>query len=74
MATHALRVRRLGIDTRQEAVIYMRHDCGVCRSEGFEAAARIEVRHHECATIATLNVVGTELLAPGEAALSESVR
>jgi thymidine phosphorylase len=72
MAHHTLHARRLGIDTRQEAVIYMRHDCGVCRSEGFEAAARIEVRHRERAIIATLNVVGTDLLAHGEAGLSES--
>ena len=35
----------------------MRRDCDVCRSEGFEAAARVEVRRGERAIIATLNVV-----------------
>jgi thymidine phosphorylase len=34
---HRLRLKRLGIDTYQEPVIYMRQDCDVCRSEGFEA-------------------------------------
>ena len=50
----------------------MRRDCPVCRSEGFEAAARIEVRHGERAIVATLNVVTGDLLAPGEAGLSEA--
>jgi thymidine phosphorylase len=71
MVNHPLRLRRLGIDTRQESVIYMRRDCGVCRSEGFEAEARIEVRRGERMIIATLNVVTSDLLAPGEAGLSE---
>jgi len=41
--SHTLRLRRLGIDTYQEAVIYMRRDCHVCRAEGFEAQSRIDV-------------------------------
>ena len=32
-----LKARRLGIDTHHEAVVFMRQDCHVCRSEGFEA-------------------------------------
>jgi thymidine phosphorylase len=43
-AAHPLRLRRLGIETYQEPVIYMRSDCEVCRSEGFEAQSRVEVR------------------------------
>ena len=35
-AGHELHLKWLGIDTYQEAVIYMRRDCEVCRSEGFE--------------------------------------
>lgn len=66
-----LRLRRLGIDTYREAVIYMRDDCSVCRSEGFEAQSRILVKHKGDAIIATLNVVKSDLLAPGEASLSE---
>ncbi len=69
---HTLRLRRLGIDTYQEAVIYMRRDCHVCRAEGFEAQSRVQVAHNGHAIIATLNVVTGELLAPGEAGLSEA--
>ena len=70
--SHELRLRRLGIDTRQEAVIYMRDDCHVCRSEGFEAESRILVKNGTDSVVATLNVVTNGLLAPGEAALSEA--
>jgi thymidine phosphorylase len=69
---HRLRLRRLGIDTYHEAVIYMREDCHICRSEGFEALSRILIKHNSRSIIATLNVVKDGLLAPGEAALSEA--
>ena len=69
---HSLRLRRLGIDTYQEPVIYMRSDCHICRSEGFEAEARIRLTHKDRAIIATLNVIITDLLAQGEAGLSEA--
>ena len=67
-----LRLRRLGIDTYQEPVLYMHRDCDVCRSEGFEAQSRIEVRLRGRSVIATLNVVMSDLLGRHEAALSES--
>ena len=69
---HSLRLRRLGIDTYREAVIYMREDCHVCRSEGFEAQSRVSVKNERHSIIATLNVVRDGLLAPGEAGLSEA--
>lgn len=69
---HALRFRELGIDTRQEHVIYMRRDCHVCRAEGFEAQARVEVRHGDRTVLATLNVIESDLLSPGEVSLSTS--
>ncbi|MDZ4142707.1 MAG: thymidine phosphorylase family protein [Methylotenera sp.] len=69
---HTLRLRRLGIDTYQEAVIYMRRDCHVCRAEGFEAQTRVEVHLNGRMLVATLNVVDSELLAPDEAGLSEA--
>ena len=68
----SLRMRRLGIDTYQELVIYMRSDCHVCKSEGFEAQSRIEVRYQDRHIIATLNVVTSPMLDHGEAGLSES--
>ena len=63
---------RLGIDTHQELVVYMRADCHVCRSEGFAAHSRVRVATRDASIIATLNVVHGELLEPGEAGLSEA--
>lgn len=70
MHASGLRLRPLGIDTQQEHVVYMRRDCHVCRSEGFQARTRLEVTLRERRLIATLNVVDSDLLAPGEAGLS----
>ena len=67
-----LRVRRMGIDTYQEPVIYMREDCHVCRSEGFEAQSRVLVRNGVKAIVATLNVVTEPLLESDEAGFSEA--
>ena len=67
-----LRARRLGINTSQEAVVYMRQDCHVCRSEGFTAHRRVEVRLGKKTVIATLNIITGDLLELGEAGLSES--
>lgn len=67
-----LRLRSLGIDAHQEFVIYMRRDCHVCRAEGFQAQTRVEVTLRDRQVIATVNVIDSELLAPGEASLSAS--
>lgn len=67
-----LKLRRLGIDTYQEAVIYMNRDCHVCRSEGFAAQSRVEVKLGARHIIATLNIVSSTLLRDDEASLSES--
>jgi thymidine phosphorylase len=71
--THGNRVRarRLGIDTQYEAVIFMRKDCQVCRSEGFTAHARVLLRSKTSQVIATLYQVTGELVAHDEAILSE---
>ena len=34
----------MGVDSYQEPIIYMRADCPVCRSEGFESHARVRLR------------------------------
>jgi len=70
--SHSMRLRRLGIDTYQESIVYMRSDCHVCRSEGFEAESRILVKNGDHSIIATLNIVTGDLLAPEEAGLSEA--
>lgn len=67
-----LRLKRLGIDTYQEAVVYMNRECHVCRSEGFSAQSRVLLRTSVAEIVATLNVVDSALVAPGEAGLSES--
>ncbi|GAB2846370.1 thymidine phosphorylase family protein [Pseudoduganella ginsengisoli] len=70
-----LRLRRLGIDTYQQSVVYLRADAPLVRSEGFEAQSRLEVRHllqPQRRVTATLNVVHTALLAPDEIGVSEA--
>jgi thymidine phosphorylase len=67
-----LRARRMGIDTQQEFVVYMDRECGVCRSEGFDALTRVQVRSGGHSIIATLNVTDPGLLAHGEVGLSNS--
>ena len=71
MNHQTLKLRRLGIDTYTDPVVYMRRDCHVCRAEGFEARTRVRVALGRRAIIATLNVVSDALLAPDEAGLSE---
>jgi thymidine phosphorylase len=61
----------MGIDTHDEPVVYMRADCSVCRSEGFEARSRVAIRSGERTITATLNVVHGDLLEAGWAGLSE---
>jgi thymidine phosphorylase len=68
-----MRLVRASVDTYQELVVYMRADCAVCRSEGFEAQTRVWVEVGNRRIIATLNVI-TEggWLQPDYAALSEA--
>jgi thymidine phosphorylase len=70
-APHLMHARRIGIDTQHEAVVLMRRDCHVCRSEGFTAHARVRLSHGNNVVIATLYRVTGDLLAPGEMGLSE---
>jgi thymidine phosphorylase len=69
---NSLRLRRLGIDTYQHHVVFMRSDCHICRSEGFGVQSRVQVRLGAKTIIATVNVVHSELFAKGEGGLSES--
>ncbi|WP_290702743.1 thymidine phosphorylase family protein [Amphritea sp.] len=67
-----LQARRLGIDTRQEPIIYLRADSPVCRSEGFSALSRVLVHTEHNKIIATLNIVTGEMLRRGQIGFSES--
>lgn len=69
---HALYAKALGIDTYQEAVIYLSSHCFICLSEGFRAQARVLVTVGEKSIIATLNIISdSALLAEDEAGFSE---
>jgi thymidine phosphorylase len=72
LEVNALRLRKLGIDTYQEPVIYMSQDCPICRSEGWNAETRLVITMGKKSIIATLNVVTSGLLEPHEASLSDS--
>ncbi|GAA0195836.1 thymidine phosphorylase family protein [Fulvivirga kasyanovii] len=64
--------KRLGINTQHEHFVYMREDCQVCISEGFEALTRIRVANGKKSIVASLNVVRSQILKAGEISLSES--
>lgn len=70
MNANELRLKPLGINTYNEPVIYMREDCNICKSEGFEAQARVKVNLNGRTLIATLNTLQSEVLHHNEASLS----
>jgi len=59
---HSLTAIPMGINTHHELVAFMRSDCHVCRSEGFEALASIKLSCGKNAIIAKLYVVDTDQL------------
>ncbi len=63
---------RSGIDAHHEAVVFMRRDCPVCRSEGLEGHSRVQAHVGTRSVIAQLFVVEGDLIAPGTVALSEA--
>jgi thymidine phosphorylase len=66
-----LTLKYLGINTYKEPVIYMREDCHICKSEGFNAQTRVRVTLNERSIIATLNTIETDILRHNEAGLSD---
>lgn len=71
MDHQTLKLRRLGIDTYTDPVLFMNAECPIFRSEGFDARARVKVTLADRHIIATLHVVTSALLAVDEAGLSE---
>ncbi len=70
--SNTLRLKRLGIDTHGETVLFMRDDCHVCLSEGLAQHTRVQVDIGQTSLVATVNhVSGNILLQRGEAGLSE---
>ena len=70
--SNTLKYKTLGIHSQNEYVVYMRKDCHVCVSEGFEALTRIRVSNFNTSIVASLNVISSDVLIPGEIGLSEA--
>ena len=68
---HVVTALRLGIETPNEAHIFMHKDCHVCRAEGFTARSRVVVSHGAKSVVATLYHVTSGLVGLSEAGLSE---
>ena len=64
--------RRARIDTYQQPVVYLRSDCAVCRAEGFEAQAQVEVVANGRVVPAILHRVEADWLERDEVALSDA--
>ncbi|UFH35251.1 thymidine phosphorylase family protein [Flavobacterium acetivorans] len=69
---NTLKLVQLGIDTQKEFVVFMRKDCHICKSEGFEAHNRVLVTVKEKSIIATLYIITDGILKEGKAGLSNS--
>ena len=65
-----LRARCLQLFTQDEAIVLMRRDSAVCRSEGLSARSRVELRAGGRVTIATLYQTDDDWLECDEAGLS----
>ncbi|SDD88608.1 thymidine phosphorylase [Pricia antarctica] len=70
--SNILKYKHLGIHTQNEYVVYMREDCHVCISEGFEALTRIRVSNLKTSTVASLHMITSEVLLQGEIGLSDT--
>jgi thymidine phosphorylase len=68
--SNILKYKHLGIYTQNENVVYMREDCHVCISEGFEALTRIRISNASTSIVASLNVLNSDILLPNEIGLS----
>jgi thymidine phosphorylase len=70
-APRFLKARRLGIETIQEAQVYLHKNCEVCKAEGFETHARVLVAHDDRTITANLYQVTSDIVGAGEAGLSD---
>jgi len=67
-----LYLTKIGIDTYQHAVVFMRRDCHVCRAEGFNAMTRVRVCTDKKSITATLITVSEDFLSHQQAGLSDT--
>ena len=68
-----LKAIRMGIDTHQEYVVYIRSDSAIARAEGFSASVRVMVSDDRREAIATLNVVDLDSLGDGCVGMSNAL-
>jgi len=71
MSDNFLYLTKIGIDTYQQAVVFMRKDCHVCRAEGFNAMTRVQVCTDKKTITATLITVSEDFLSHQQAGLSD---
>src|SRR5690349_4305038 len=65
-----LKIKRVGIDTYRENIVYMPIGCEICKSQGFKALSKLEVHHGKKSILATLNMTENGLVGPAEIGLS----
>lgn len=70
--TPKLRVRKVGIDTYRENIVYMPVGCDICKSQGFSALSKLEIRHGRKSILATLNMTENGMLHAGEIGFSNT--
>ena len=68
----ALKARHLELFTQHEAIVLMRTDCHVCRSEGLSPRTQVLLSAGDREVYATFYQIGGELLGLGEVAPSEA--
>lgn len=69
---NTLKLKKLGVDFRNEHLVFMLRDCHVCKSEGFEALNRIRVSQKGRTLVASLIVMDDHSrLKHGEVGLSD---
>jgi thymidine phosphorylase len=68
--TTKLKIRRIGIDTYRENIVYMPVGCEICKSEGFHALSKLTVHYGKKSILATLNTTEDGILREEEIGLS----
>lgn len=66
-----LKVKKVGIDTYKENIAYMPRGCEICKSQGFDALSKIEIRYGKKSILATLNITENGLVSHKEIGLSK---
>ena len=71
-ARQTLKLRRLGIDTYRENVVYLHRECELYRAEGFQALSKVKICADGRRILAVLNVVDDDsIVTPADLGLSE---